>query len=72
MDFLEGLPTTPRKHNVIWVIVDHLTKSAHFIPVRKDNFVDELGRIYVDNMVRYHGTPLSIMSDRGAQFTPHF
>ena len=72
MDFVDGLPTTPRKHNVIWVVVDRLTKSAHFVPVRKDNSVEELSRIYVDQIVRYHGTPSSIVSDRGAQFTSHF
>ena len=72
MDFMEGLPTTPRKHNVIWVIVDRLTKLAHFVPVRKDNSVEELSRIYVDQIVRYHGAPSSIVLDHGAQFTSHF
>ena len=72
MDFVAGLPTTPRKHNGIWVVMDHLTKLAQFIPVRKDNSVEELSRIYVDQIVIYHGTPSSIVSDHGAQFTSHF
>ncbi len=42
MDFIKGLPTIPRKHNVIWVIMDHLTKSSYFISVRKENSVEEL------------------------------
>ena len=57
MDFVEGLPLTRRGHNSIWVIVDRLTKSGHFIPTRKDLSVAELGRKYVDCIVRYHGTP---------------
>ena len=57
---------------MIWVVVDRLTKSAHFIPVRKDNLVEELSRIYLEYVVRYHGTLVSIVSDRGSQFTSHF
>ncbi len=72
MDFIEGLPTTPRKHNVIWVIMDDLTKLAYFILVRKDNSVEELSQIYVDQIVRYHGVLFSIVLDHGTQFTSHF
>ena len=69
MDFVEGLPLTRRGFNSIWVVIDRLTKSGHFIPSRKDMSVAELGRKYVDCIVRYHGTPSEIVSDRGAQFT---
>ena len=69
MDFVEGLPLTRCGFNSIWVIIDRLTKSGHFIPIRKDMSVAELGRKYVDCIVRYHGTPSEIVSDRGAQFT---
>ena len=48
MDFIDGLPMTRRKHDRIWVIVDRLTKSAHFIPVRSDHNVAELAKIYVE------------------------
>ena len=55
MDFVIGLPFTQRKHGFVWVIVDRLTKSAHFIPVRIDYFLDQLDKIYVDEIVQLHG-----------------
>ena len=62
MDFVTGLPLTQRKHDCVWVIVDRLTKSAHFIPVRIDYFMDRLVELYVDEIFRLHGVPLSIVS----------
>ena len=64
MDFVTGLPFTPLKHDAVWVIIDRLTKSAHFIPIRKDYKLTRLARLYVKNMVRLHGVPSSIVCDR--------
>ena len=68
MDFAYGLPLTQRKHDSIWVIIDRLTKSAHFVPVRMDYSMDRLAELYVDEIVRLHGVPLSIVSDRDPRF----
>ena len=62
MDFVSGFPLTQQKHDSVWVIVDRLTKSAHFIPVRIDYSMDLLAELYVDEIVRLHGVPLSIVS----------
>ena len=64
MDFVSSLPLTQQKHDYVWVIVDKLTKSAHFIPVRIDYSMDRLAKLYVDEIVRLHGVSLSIVSDR--------
>jgi IS30 family transposase len=72
MDFIVGLPLTPRKHDSIWVIVDRLTKIAHFIPVHTTFSVERYAEIYIDLIVRLHGVPKTILSDRGTQFVAHF
>ena len=72
MDFVSGFPLTQQKHDYVWVIVDRLTKSAHFIPVRIDYSMDRLAELYVDEIVRLHGVPLSIVSDRDPRFTSRF
>ena len=72
MDFVSGFPLTQQKHDFVWVIVDRLTKSAHFIPVRIDYSMDRLAELYVDEIVRLHGVPLSIVSDRDPRFTSRF
>ena len=72
MDFVCGLPKTPRKHDAIWVIVDRLTKSAHFLPIRQSDSLDRLARLYVKEVVRLHGIPISIVSDRDPHFTSRF
>ena len=72
MDFVVGLPKTMGKYDSIWVIVDRLTKSAHFIPVKVTYNVEKLAKIYISEIVRLHGVPLSIISDRGTQFTSKF
>ena len=64
MDFVLGFPLTQQKHDSVWVIVDRLTKSAHFISVRIDYSMDRLAELYVDEIVRLHGVPLSIVSVR--------
>ncbi|XP_019234434.1 PREDICTED: transcription factor PCF7-like [Nicotiana attenuata] len=72
MDFIMGLPRPHRKFDSIWVIVDRLTKSAHFLPVRSTYTVEDYAKLYIKEIVRLHGVPVSIISDRGAQFTAHF
>ena len=72
MDFVVGLPLTGRKHDSIWVLVDRLTKSAHFLPVRTDYSLDKLAELYIKEIVRLHGIPISIISDRDPRFTSRF
>ncbi|KAK2362674.1 hypothetical protein QL285_087716 [Trifolium repens] len=72
MDFITGLPKTRRKHDSIWVIVDRLTKSAHFLPVRITDTAAKLTDVYIAEIVRLHGIPSSIVSDRDPKFTSHF
>jgi len=72
MDFFTVLPRSFRKFDSIWVIVDRLTKSAHFLPVKTTYIAEEYARLYIKEIVRLHGVPISIISDRGAQFTANF
>ena len=72
MDFVSGLPLMQKEHDSVWVIIDRLTKSAHFIPVRIDYSIDRLVELYVNEIVRLHGVPLSIVSDRDPRFTSRF
>ncbi|GJX28873.1 retrotransposon protein, putative, ty3-gypsy subclass [Tanacetum coccineum] len=71
-DFVTGLPRTQRKHDAIWVVVDRLTKSAHFLPIRKDYPVSKLAEMFQQEIVRLHGTPSAIVSDRDPRFTSRF
>ena len=72
MDFVVGFPKTMGRYDSIWVIVHRLTKSAHFIPVKVTYNAEKLAKIYISEIVRLHGVPLSIISDRGTQFTSKF
>ena len=72
MDFVVGLPRTQQGHNAVWVIVDRLTKSAHFLPVKVSYSLDKLTEIYIREVVRLHGVPFSIVSDRDPRFTSRF
>ena len=72
MDFVTHLPRTPRRHDVVWVIIDWLTKSAHFLAVRMTFTLEEFYRLYIREIVRLHGVPISIVSDRDPRFTTHF
>ena len=72
MDFVTGLPRTQRRHDAIWVIVDRLTKSAHFLPINVEDSLEKLAQLYVDEIVRLHWVPVSIVSDRDPRFTSRF
>ncbi|GKA22969.1 putative reverse transcriptase domain-containing protein [Tanacetum coccineum] len=72
MDFITKLPRTKSGHDTIWVIVDRLTKSAHFLAIREDYSMEKLARLYSDEIVARHGVPVSIISDRDGQFTSRF
>ena len=70
--FVTGLPRTQRQHDAIWVIVDRLTKSAHFLLINVKDSLEKLAQLYVDEIVRLHGAPVSIVSDRDPRFTSRF
>ncbi|KAA0060066.1 DNA/RNA polymerases superfamily protein [Cucumis melo var. makuwa] len=72
MDFLFGLPRTSSGHDDIWVIVDRLTKTTRFIPIKMTSTLDQLARLYVDKIVSQYGVPVSIVSDRDPRFTSKF
>jgi len=72
MDFVVGMPRTQRHHNAIWVIVDRLTKLAHFLRVKTTFSAEQLAELYIREIVRLHGVPLSIVSDRDSKFTSRF
>jgi hypothetical protein len=66
MDFITGLPTTPKGNDSIWVIVDHLTKSTHFLPVKNAFQPPQYAEKYIAEIVRLHGIPKTIVSDHGS------
>ena len=72
MDFIVGLPHTPKGCDSKWVIVDRLTKFAHFISVRTIFSIEKLAELYVREIIRLHGVPISIVSDRDPRFTSVF
>jgi hypothetical protein len=72
MDFIVGLPRTQRGYDSIWVIVDSLTKVAHFIHVKTMYTGPQLAELYISRIVCLHGVPKKIISDRGTQFTSKF
>jgi hypothetical protein len=72
MDFIMGIPTTAHKFDLIWVIVDRLSKSAHFIPVNTNYRVQKYVEIYIAHVLCLHGVPKMIISDRGSQFVARY
>ncbi|GJY81840.1 putative reverse transcriptase domain-containing protein [Tanacetum coccineum] len=72
MDFVIKLPRTQSGNDTIWVIVDRLTKSAHFLPMRETDPMDKLARLYLKEVVTIHGIPVSIICDRDPRFTSNF
>ena len=72
MDFVTHFPRTQQKHDAVWVIVDGLTKSAHFLAVRMTFALERFCQLYIREIVRLHGVSVSIVSDRDPRFTAHF
>ena len=72
MDFVVGLPLTKGKYDAIWVIVDRLTNSAHFIPINERYSLEKLANLYIKEIVSRHGVHVSIVSDRDPRFTSRF
>ncbi|GJV46042.1 putative reverse transcriptase domain-containing protein, partial [Tanacetum coccineum] len=72
MDFVSGLPRTPSGYDTIWVIVDRLTKSTYFLPMKKTDSLEKLTRLYLKEIVCRHGVPVSIISDRDSHFMSNF
>ena len=72
MDFVTHLPRTLWKHDAVWVIVDRLTKSAHFLVVWMTFTLEEFCKLYIREIVQLHEVPVSIVSDRDPRFTAQF
>ncbi|GJV73792.1 putative reverse transcriptase domain-containing protein [Tanacetum coccineum] len=72
MDFITKLPRSSQGFDTIWVIVDRLTKSAHFLPIRENDPLDKLARLYLNRIVARHGIPALIICDRDGRFTSKF
>ncbi|CAN6567554.1 unnamed protein product [Malus baccata var. baccata] len=72
MNFVYKLPRTQNGFDCVWVIVDRLTKSAHFIPVREKYSLNKLAKLFITKIVKYHGVPVNIISDRDPRFTSKF
>ncbi|GKC99362.1 putative reverse transcriptase domain-containing protein [Tanacetum coccineum] len=72
MDFVTKLPRTSSGHDTIWFIMDRLTKSAHFLPMREDYKMERLARLYLNEIVARHGVPILITSNRDSRFTSRF
>ncbi|KAI3801953.1 hypothetical protein L1987_30072 [Smallanthus sonchifolius] len=72
MDFITKLPRTAKGNDTIWVIVDRLTKSSHFLPIRETSSSEKLAEVFIKEIVSRHGMPLSIVSDRDTRFTSRF
>ncbi|GKD01709.1 putative reverse transcriptase domain-containing protein, partial [Tanacetum coccineum] len=72
MDLITKLPRSRSGHDMIWVIVDRLTKSAHFLAIHEGFSSEKLVRLYIDVIVAHHGVPVLIISDRDGRFTSHF
>ena len=72
MDFVTGLPRSKDRYDSIWVVVDRLTKSAHFLPDKVTYPMAKLARLYIKHIVCLHGVPVSIIYDRGLVFTSRF
>ena len=72
MDFVSGFPKTPNNCDIVWVIVDRLTKSSHLVPIKMDYPMEKFAKLYIEKVVSLHGVPSSIVSDRDLRFTSNF
>ena len=72
MDFVTGLPKSPKGSTTIWVVMDRLTKTAYFIPYKSGMTLDGMARLYLKEVIRLHGIPRTIIYDRDSRLTSHF
>ena len=72
MDFVTGLPRSLKGHEAIWVIMNRMMKISHFILVKINYLLNQLAQIYIDEIVSFHGVPVSIVSNRAPKFTSKF
>ena len=72
MNFITGLPKTPNSNDAIWIIVDRLTKSAHFLAYKVGHTLERLAKLYIKKIVRLHGILMTIISDRDTRFISQF
>jgi uncharacterized protein (DUF2132 family) len=72
MDFITGFPKSRKGNNAIFVVIDRLSKVAHFLPVKESISASQLAELYTNRIVSLHGVPLEISSDRGSIFTSKF
>nr|GFB26433.1 putative reverse transcriptase domain-containing protein [Tanacetum cinerariifolium] len=72
MDFVTKLPKAQSGNDTIWVVMDRLTKYAHFLPMKKTDPMEKLARLYLKEVVTRHGIPVSIICDRDPRFTSNF
>ena len=72
MDFITGFPKSQKGNDAIWVVIDRLSKVAHFLPVRETIRASQLADLYISRIVILHGVPKKIISDRGSLFTSRF
>ena len=72
IDFIVGLPRTRNQNDSIWVTIDSMTKSAHFIPVKATYLAKDYDKLYLNEIVRMHVIPFSIILNKGSQFTYRF
>ena len=72
MDFVTGLPRTSQGLDTVWVVVDRLTESAHFLPIRINYSMERLAQVYIREIVKLHGAPESLVSDWDPRFQSRF
>ena len=72
MDFIVSLPKTRKGYDSIWLIIDQLTKFMHFLPIQMTYTATQYAPLFLDKIISLHGVPISIIFDRGPQFTSHF
>ena len=72
MDFMSGLSKTAKGYDIIWVVIDRLTKPAHFLPINKKYLFDKLVSLYIKEIIQYHKVSVSIISNRDLRFTFKF
>jgi len=72
MDFMIGMPKTIEQHDSVWVIIDRLAKATHFLAVKATFTSEQLANLYIKEIVRLHGVPLSIVSDHDTKFVSRF